>query len=43
MGEPDPLSWLVLGSGATKQVENPLMILGIDTTPVIGDLENRET
>ena len=42
MGEPNSLARLVLGAGAAKQVENPLMILGIDTTAVVGDLEDRK-
>ena len=42
MGEPDALARLVLGAGAAKQVENPLMILGIDAAAVVGDLENRK-
>ena len=42
MGEANSLARLVLGAGAAKQVENPLMVLGIDTTAVVGDLENRK-
>ena len=42
MGQPDALSRLVLGAGAAEQVENPLMILGIDAAAVVGDLEDRK-
>src|SRR5262245_22401951 len=42
MGETDALSWLVLGSGAAKQVENPLMVLGVDAATVVRDLEDRK-
>ncbi len=33
------LSWV---PARRKQVENPLMVLGIDAAPVVGDLENRK-
>ena len=42
MGEADSLARLVLGAGAAKQVENPLVVLGIDAAAVVGDLENRK-
>ena len=42
MGKPYSLSRLVLSAGASKQIKNPLMVLGIDTTAVVGDLENRK-
>ncbi len=35
MGEADALSRLVLGSGAAEQVENALMVLGIDAAPIV--------
>ena len=37
-----PWPGLVLGSGAAEQVENALMVLGIDAAAVVGDLENRK-
>ena len=40
MGEPDALSRLVLGSRAPEQVENALMVLGIDAAPVVADLKH---
>ena len=42
VGEPDTLPGLVLGSGAAEQVEDALMVLGIDAAAVVGDLENRK-
>ena len=36
MGKADALSGLVLGSGAAEQVEDPLMVLGIDAAAVVG-------
>jgi hypothetical protein len=35
MGQADALSRLVLGSRAAEQLENALMVLGIDTTPIV--------
>src|ERR1700751_1226303 len=40
MRKPNALARLVLGSGATEQVENALMILRIDAPAIVGDLEN---
>ena len=42
VGKPNSLAGLVLGAGAAKQVEDALMVLGIDTTAVVGNLENRK-
>ena len=42
MGKPDALSRLVLGSGAAEQVENALVVLGIDAAAIVGDLEDRK-
>ena len=42
MGEADALSRLVLGSGAAEQIENPLMVLGIDAAAIVRYLENRK-
>ena len=42
MGQPDALARLVLGSGAAEQVEDALMVLGIDAAAVVGDLEDRK-
>ena len=42
MGEADALSRPVLGSRAAEQVENPLVVLGIDAAAVVGDLEDRK-
>ena len=36
MGEADALSRLVLGAGAAEQVEDALMVLGIDAAAVVG-------
>src|ERR1700760_1940667 len=36
------LAGLVLGTGAAKQVENPLMVLRIDAASVVDNLENRK-
>ncbi len=36
------LSRLVLGSGAAEQIEDTLMIPGVDTPAVVADLENRK-
>src|SRR3954454_9627228 len=40
MRKTDALTGLVLGSGAAKQVEDPLVALGVDTAAVIADLED---
>src|SRR5665213_934823 len=40
MGKSDALPRLVLGAGAAEQVENTLMVPRIDTTAVVGYLEN---
>jgi len=40
MGKSDTLTRPVLGSRAAKQVENPLVVLGVDAAPVVGDFEN---
>ena len=37
-----PCPGLVLGSGAAEQVEDALMVLGIDAAAVVGDLEDRK-
>ena len=37
-----PCPGLVLGSRAAEQVENALMVLGIDAAAIVGDLENRK-
>src|SRR5258707_759255 len=42
MGKSYSLSWLVLCTGATEKVKNPLVVLGIDAAAVVGDLENRK-
>ena len=42
MGKADSLTRFVLGAGAPEQVENALMILGIDAAAVVGDLEDRK-
>jgi hypothetical protein len=42
VGKSNSLSRLVLGTGAAKQVKNPLMVLGIDAAAVVGDLEDRK-
>ena len=42
MRESDTLPGLVLGSGAAEQVEDALMVLGIDAAAVVGDFENRK-
>ena len=42
MGKPDALSRLILGSGAAEQIENALMILGVDAAPIVRYLENRK-
>src|SRR5437879_6693173 len=42
MGKSYSLSRLVLRSGATKEVENPLVVLGIDAAAIVGDFENRK-
>ena len=36
MGEPDALARLVLGAGAAEQVEDALMVLGVDAAAVVG-------
>ncbi len=43
MGQPDALSRPVLGAGAAKQVENALVVLGVDAASIIGDLEDRKS
>src|ERR1700722_18636494 len=43
MGKSDPLSRLVLFGGAAEQVENALMVLGIDAAAIVRDLEDRKT
>src|ERR1700674_5323483 len=43
MGETNSLSRLVLRTGASKKVENALMVLRIDAAAVVGDLENCKT
>src|SRR5260370_9534816 len=43
MGKSYSLSRLVLGTGAAEEVKDPLVVLGIDTTAVVGDFEDRET
>src|SRR4051794_35624591 len=43
MGKTYALSGLILGSGAAKQLENSLMVLGIDAAAVVSDIENRKT
>src|SRR4051794_3751034 len=40
MRKTDALTGLVLGSGAAKQVEDPLVVLGVDAAAVIADLED---
>lgn len=40
MGETDALAGLVLRSGAAEQVENALMVLGVDAAAVVGHLED---
>src|SRR4029079_16629398 len=40
MRKTDALTGLVLGSGAAKQVEYPLVVLGVDAAAVIVDLED---
>ena len=42
MGKANALSGLVLRAGAAEQVENPLMVLGIDAAAIVGDLEDRK-
>ncbi len=42
MGKADALARLVLGAGAAEQLENALMVLGIDAAAVVRDLENRK-
>src|SRR6202165_44949 len=42
MGKSYSLSRLVLGAGAAEQVENSLMVLGIDAAAIVGDFENRK-
>src|ERR1700712_957242 len=42
MGKAYTLSRLVLGAGAAEQVENALMILGIDTPTIVRYLEDRK-
>ena len=43
MGKSYSLSRPVLGSGSTKEVKNPLMVLGIDAAAIVRDLEDRKT
>ena len=40
VGKSYSLSRLVLRAGATEKVKNPLMVLGINTASVVGNLEN---
>ena len=42
MGEADALPRLVLGPGAAEQIEDPLMVLGIDAAAIVGNLEDRK-
>src|SRR5262245_28973371 len=42
MREPYALTGLVLGSSAAEQIEDALMIPGIDAAAVIGHLEDRK-
>src|SRR5580704_941989 len=43
MGKSDPLSRSVLCAGAAEQVENALMVLGIDAAAIVRDIEDRKT
>ena len=43
MGKADALPRLVLGSRAAEQLENALVVLGIDAAPIVRYLENRKT
>src|SRR5437868_4980408 len=42
MGKSYSLSRLVLGPGTAEEVEDPLMVLGIDAAAIVGDFENRK-
>src|SRR5258706_13540733 len=42
MGKSYALSGIVLCTGATKKVKDPLVVLGIDAAAVVGDLEDRK-
>src|ERR1700753_2218221 len=42
VGKANALSRFVLGAGAAEQVENPLVVLGIDAAAIVGDFENRK-
>ena len=40
MGEADPFARLVLGAGAPEELEDPLMVLGVDPTAVVGHFKD---
>ena len=42
MGEANALARPVLGSGAAEQIEDALMILGIDAAAIVRNVENRK-